>query len=61
VKKSLKEQRFELVHTDVWGMASIPSPGGSLYFMTFIDDASRKVWIYFMKQKSCVREVVGPS
>ena len=44
-RKPLKTERLELVHTDVWGKASVPSLGGSLYFVTFIDDSSRKVWI----------------
>ena len=26
--------------------------GGAHYFVSFIDDYSRKVWVYFMKQKS---------
>ena len=45
---------MELVHTNVWGKSFIPSLGGSLYFVTFIDDTNRKVWIYFFKQKSDV-------
>jgi transposase InsO family protein len=28
------------------------SIGGSFYFLTFIDDFSRKIWIYFLKNKS---------
>ena len=28
------------------------SIGGARYFLTFIDDNSRKVWIYFLKNKS---------
>jgi len=36
---------------------SVPSLGGSLYSVTFIDDASKKVWIYFLKQKSKVIDV----
>jgi len=51
VMKSPKAERLELVHTDVWGKASVPSLGSSLYFVTFIDDASRKVKIHFLKQK----------
>lgn len=31
--------------------------GCSYYFVTFVDDHSRKVWVYFMKQKSEVFEV----
>jgi transposase InsO family protein len=27
------------------------SIGGSFYFATFIDDFSRKVWVYFLKHK----------
>ena len=26
--------------------------GGSQYYVTFTDDFSRKVWVYFLKQKS---------
>ena len=28
------------------------SIGGSFYFLTFIDDFSKNVWVYFLKQKS---------
>nr|GEX64779.1 retrovirus-related Pol polyprotein from transposon TNT 1-94 [Tanacetum cinerariifolium] len=31
-------------------------PGGCVYFVTFIDDYSRKVWVYFLKTKD---EVFG--
>ena len=44
------------MHTDVWGPAQVSSLGGSLYYVTFIDDATRKVWIYFLRQKSDVFE-----
>ena len=30
---------------------SIPSLGGFLYYILFIDDFSRKAWIYFLKCK----------
>ena len=55
--KSPKAERLELVHTNLWGEAYVPSVGDSLYFVTFIDDASRKVWIYFSKQKLDVFDV----
>ena len=57
VRKTLKTEKLELVHTDIWGKASVPSLGGSLYFVTFIDDSSRKVWVYFLKHKSNLLEV----
>ncbi|GKB57971.1 retrovirus-related pol polyprotein from transposon TNT 1-94 [Tanacetum coccineum] len=47
-----KLQRLELVHTDVYGPTFVASIGGSRYYVTFIDDSSRKVWVYFLKNKS---------
>ena len=29
-----------------------PSLNGSVYFMTFINDFGRKIWLYLLKQKS---------
>lgn len=29
----------------------ITTPSGTRYFITFIDDFSRKTWVYFLKQK----------
>ncbi|MBE2321325.1 DDE-type integrase/transposase/recombinase, partial [Solirubrobacter sp. CPCC 204708] len=49
-----KSQKLELVHTDLWGPSPITSLGGSRYYVTFIDDSSRKVWVYFLKNKSDV-------
>ena len=42
------------MHTDVWGPAQVSSLGGSHYYVTFIDDATRNVWVYFLRQKSDV-------
>ena len=41
-----REEKLELVHTDVWGPTQVSSLGGSHYYVTFIDDATRKVWVY---------------
>jgi hypothetical protein len=43
---------LEIVHTDLCGPMKTPSLGGSIYFLTFIDDYSRKTWVYFLKHKS---------
>jgi hypothetical protein len=51
-----KKERLELVHSDVWGPTTVSSIGGKRYFVTFIDDHSRKVWVYFLKHKSEVFE-----
>ena len=43
---------LETVHTDICGPITPASHGGKRYFITFIDDYSRKCWIYFLKEKS---------
>ena len=43
---------LELVHTDFCGPMQTPYLTGNVYFMTFIDDYSRKTWVYLLKQKS---------
>ena len=40
------------MHSDVCGPMSFPSLSGNLYYVLFINDFSRKAWIYFMKSKS---------
>ena len=47
---------MELVHTDLWGPSPVASLGSSRYYITFIDDSSRKVWVYFLKNKFDVFE-----
>ncbi|KAE8683538.1 hypothetical protein F3Y22_tig00111200pilonHSYRG00002 [Hibiscus syriacus] len=54
IGKTPKAEKLELVHTDVWGPSPVPSLAGSLYYVTFIDDSTRKVWVYFLKKKSKV-------
>jgi hypothetical protein len=43
---------LELVHTDIYGSIKPSSIGENLYFITFINDFSRKTWIYLLKEKS---------
>ncbi len=47
----LKEKPLELVHLDVFGPIEISSLGGAKIFVTFLDDCTRKVWIYMMANK----------
>jgi len=47
---------LELIHSDVFGPVPVPSLGGSMSYVSFIDDFSRKTWLYFLKKKS---EVFG--
>ncbi|GJR47637.1 retrovirus-related pol polyprotein from transposon TNT 1-94 [Tanacetum coccineum] len=48
---------LELIHTDICGPISPESFSGKRYFITFIDDYSRKIWVYFLKEKSEAFEV----
>ena len=45
-----------MVHSDVCVPMSVHSFSGYSYYVTFIDDYSRKTWIYFLKAKSEVFE-----
>ena len=41
---------FQLIHSNISGMMPVNSLGGYLYYLTFVDDYSRKTWIYFLKK-----------
>uniref|UniRef100_A0A251SKN6 Putative zinc finger, CCHC-type n=1 Tax=Helianthus annuus TaxID=4232 RepID=A0A251SKN6_HELAN len=43
---------LQLVHSDICGPMRTESIGGCRYFITFIDDYTRKSWVYFLKYKS---------
>lgn len=47
---------LEIVHSDVCGPFREKSVGGAKYFVTFIDDKSRMIFVYFLKNKSEVFE-----
>ena len=45
---------LQLIHNDICGPLEVPSLSHTVYFLTFIDDFSRKSWVYFLKNKSAV-------
>nr|GEU30453.1 serine carboxypeptidase-like 16 [Tanacetum cinerariifolium] len=49
---SRAKEPLQLIHTDLCGPITPPSHGKNLYFMLFIDDYSRKTWVYFLNEKS---------
>ncbi|MCF7184086.1 DDE-type integrase/transposase/recombinase, partial [Corynebacterium sp. MC-13] len=51
---SRKTELLELVHSDLCGPMKTMTLGGVLYFVTFIDDCSRKLWVYILKTKDQV-------
>jgi hypothetical protein len=42
---------LELIYTDICGPITPNSLSKHRYFITFIDDFSRRTWIYFLKEK----------
>jgi Integrase core domain len=49
---------LDYILSDLWASAHEPSKGnGSRYLLTFIDNFSKNVWVYFLKEKSEVLKV----
>ncbi len=53
---SRAKQPLDLVHSDLCGKLNEPSLSGAEYFVTFTDDKTRYVWVYFLKSKDQVFE-----
>ena len=51
VGKEKKSENLELMHIDGWGPAQVSSVGVSRYYVTFIDDATRKNLCLFHSTK----------
>lgn len=49
--------QLEVIHSDLCGPMECSSLGGAKYFITFIDDYSRKVFVYFLKNKMDITSV----
>lgn len=46
------KQQLQLIHSDICGPISHESHGNKRYILTLIDDISRKLWVYFLNEKS---------
>ncbi|KAK4404512.1 Retrovirus-related Pol polyprotein from transposon TNT 1-94 [Sesamum angolense] len=47
---------LDYVHADVWGPSNISTHGGNKYFLSIIDNFSRKIFVFLIKYKSDVFE-----
>jgi hypothetical protein len=45
------------VHTDLWGPAPVASVKSRKYFLTFVHDFDKKVWVYILmsEDETCSR------
>ena len=48
---------FEIIHSDLWGLAPVMTTAGFRWFVTFIDDCTRIYWVYMLKHKKDVLPV----
>ena len=48
---------LELVHSDVWGPASVISINDFRYYLVLIDEYSKFIWVYLLKNKSNVFDI----
>lgn len=48
---------LDYVHSDVWGPTKTASLSGRHWYVTFIDDYSRRVWVYTMMRKNEVLDI----
>jgi len=53
-----ERNKLDLVYTNFSGCFPVLSYGYSLYYSTLIDDATRVVWVQFMKQKSETTKII---
>jgi transposase InsO family protein len=54
IGRHTSEGILDYIHSNVWGPSPTISYGGSSYFVSFIDDFSRKTWIYMLKSNDDV-------
>lgn len=45
---------LELIYSDVWGPAPVLSTSGARYYISFLDDATKFLWLFPLKLKSDV-------
>lgn len=51
-------QNFDLIHCDIWGGYRVSAFCGARCSLSIIDDTSRGVWVYLMKNKSETSQLI---
>ncbi|GJZ26731.1 retrovirus-related pol polyprotein from transposon TNT 1-94 [Tanacetum coccineum] len=47
-----KERVIDYVHADLWGPSRVESMSGCRYFLSIVDDYSRRFWVQFLRHKN---------
>ncbi|KAL0322510.1 UNVERIFIED_CONTAM: Retrovirus-related Pol polyprotein from transposon TNT 1-94 [Sesamum angustifolium] len=58
VSLSHSDENFDLVHMDLWGPYTANSISGCTYVLTLVDDHSRSMWTFLLKQKNQVSSIL---
>ncbi|GJT58282.1 retrovirus-related pol polyprotein from transposon TNT 1-94 [Tanacetum coccineum] len=48
----MTEGVIDYVHADLWGPSRVESMSGCRYFLSIVDDYSRRVWVHFLRHKN---------
>ncbi|GJY59855.1 retrovirus-related pol polyprotein from transposon TNT 1-94 [Tanacetum coccineum] len=46
------ERVIDYVHADLWGPSRVESMSGCRYFLSIVNDYSRRVWVHFLRHKN---------
>ena len=49
---------FDIIHCDIWGLFHVPTINKQRYFLSIVDDHSRATWVYLLKAKSEVVDLI---
>jgi len=52
IHQSNVNQPFDIIHSNLWGIAPIISHAHYKYFITFIENYSRFTWVYFLRSRA---------
>jgi hypothetical protein len=55
------ERSLELLHMDLFGPIAYISIDGSKYCLVIVDDYSRFNWVFFLQEKSDLKEILKTS
>lgn len=51
-RKHISRGILDYVHANLWGPEKTSTLGGAHYFLSIVDDFSRRVWVYLLKNKA---------